>query len=77
VLPTDDPSILLYVRESADETYVVAVGMDEAASRTGVASGAHLPGDAQRLLGDARLVREGTAARVTVPPAGMGVFRVR
>jgi len=77
VLPTDDPSILLYVRESADETYVVAVGMDEGASHTGVASGANLPGDAQRLLGDARLVRDGTAARVTVPPAGMGVFRVR
>ena len=77
VLPTDDPSILLYLRESADESYVVAVGMDEGASRTGVAARANLPGDAQRLLGDARLVRDGTAARVTVPPGGMGVFRVR
>jgi hypothetical protein len=77
VLPTDDPSILLYLRESADESYVVAVGMDEGATRTGVAAGANLPGDAQRLLGNARLVRDGTAARVTVPPGGMGVFRVR
>jgi glycosidase len=77
VLPTDDPSILLYVRESADETYVVAVGMDEGAARTGTASAAGLPGDPRRLLGDATLVREGSAARVTVPAAGMGVFRVR
>jgi glycosidase len=77
LLPTDDPSILLYVRESADETYVVAVGMDEGARRYGVAAGANLPGDARRLLGNATLVREGTDARVWVPPAGMGVFRVR
>ena len=77
LLPTSDPSILLYVRESADETYVVAVGMDEGARHYGVAAGADLPGDARRLLGDATLVREGTAARVWVPPAGMGVFRVR
>ncbi len=77
VLPTDDSSILLYVRESADESYVVAVGMDEAAPRTGVAAEAHLPGEPRRLLGDATLVREGSSARVTVPAAGMGVFRVR
>ena len=77
VLPTDDPSILLYLRESVDETYVVAVGMNEAATRTGVAAAANLPGDPRRLLGDATLVREGSSARVTVPAAGMGVFRVR
>jgi alpha-glucosidase len=77
ILPTDDPSILLYVRESADETYVVAVGMDETSGRTGFAAGASLPGDPRRLLGDATLVREGSAARVTVPAGGMGVFRVR
>ena len=77
ILPTDDPSILLYVRESVDETYVIVVGMDEAAARTGVAAAANLPGDPRRLLGDATLVREGSSARVTVPAAGMGVFRVR
>ena len=77
ILPTDDPSILLYVRESADETYVVAVGMDESAARTGFVPAANLPGDPRRLLGDATLAREGTGARVTVPAAGIGVFRVR
>jgi hypothetical protein len=51
--------------------------MDEAAVRTGVAAAADLPGDARRLLGDATLVREGSSARVTIPAAGMGVFRVR
>jgi len=77
LLPTDDPSILLYVRESPDETYVVAVGMDERAAHVGIAPGANLPGDPRRLLGNATLAREGTSARVTVPPAGTGVFRVR
>lgn len=77
ILAVDDPSVLLYVRESADETYVVAVGMDEGAWHTGVASDAALPGDPERLFGDAGLARDGTAARVVVPPAGMGVFRVR
>jgi alpha-glucosidase len=77
ILDMDDPSILLYLRESADESYVVVVGMDETATRTGVAAAARLPGDAQTLLGTASLVRDGDAARVTVPPAGFGVFRVR
>jgi glycosidase len=77
VLPTDDPSILLWVRESPDETYVLALGMDEGATRTGVARDANLPGDPRRLLGGATLVRQGTAARVTVPPGGVGAFRVR
>jgi len=77
ILPTDDDSILLYLRESSDESYVVAVGMDEKAWHTGVAAGASLPGDAERLFGEAMLVRSGTAAVVHVPPAGMGVFRVR
>jgi len=77
ILDTDDDSILLYVRESADETYVVAVGMDERAAHAGTAAGANLPGDAERLFGDAQLSRVGSAARVEVPPAGMGVFRVR
>ena len=77
ILPTDQPSVLLYVRESADETYVVAVGMDEGAWHTAVAADANLPGDPARLFGEARLARDGSAARVTMPPAGMGVFRVR
>jgi hypothetical protein len=51
--------------------------MDETATRTGVAAAARLPGDAQTLLGTASLVRDGDAARVTVPPAGFGIFRVR
>ncbi len=75
--PRTTRRILLYVRESVDETYVVAVGMDETAARTGVAAGANLPGDPRRLLGDATLVREGPAVRVTVPAGGTGVFRVR
>ena len=65
------------MRESADETYVVAVGMDESVAHVGVAPGANLPGDPRRLLGIATLAREGASARVTVPPAGTGVFRVR
>ena len=77
LIRTDDPSVLLYVRESADETYVVAVGMDESAPHVAVASGASLPGDPRRLLGNATLARKGGAAWVTVPPGGMGVFRVR
>jgi glycosidase len=77
VIATDDPTILLYVRESADETYVVAVGMDETSARSGVATDANLPGDPRRLLGDATLARDGASVRVEVPPAGMGVFRVR
>ena len=77
ILPTDDGSILLYLRESSDESYVVAVGMDEAAWHTGVAAGANLPGDAERLFGNAELTRAGTSALVHLPPAGMGVFRVR
>jgi alpha-glucosidase len=76
-LATDDPSILLYVRESGDESYVVAVALDEGTARTGLAAGARLPGDAQRLMGTATLAREGDAARVTVPAAGFGIFRVR
>lgn len=77
ILAADDPSVLLYVRESADETYVVAVGMDETARHTAVAADANLPGDPQRLFGDATLTRDGSAARAAMPPAGMGVFRVR
>ncbi len=77
VLTVDDPSVLMYLRESADESYVVAVGMDEAAWHAGVAADAALPGDPEWLFGDAMLVRQGTAARITLPPAGMGVFRVR
>jgi alpha-glucosidase len=77
ILPTDDPSVLLYVRESADESYVVAVGLDEGAWHSAAAAGANLPGDPELLFGDASLASDGAAARVTMPPAGMGVFRVR
>jgi alpha-glucosidase len=77
VLATDDPSVLLYLRESADESYAVAVALDERAGHVAVAPGAALPGDPRRLFGDAILARQGTAARVALPPAGMGVFRVR
>ena len=77
ILAADDASVLLYVRESVDETYVVAVGMDEGAAHTAVAADANLPGDPERLFGDASLFRDGATARVEMPPAGMGVFRVR
>jgi glycosidase len=77
ILATDEPSVLLYVRESADETYVVAVGMDEGDGHAALAPAASLPGDPQRLFGDASLARDGDSARVAMPPAGMGIFRVR
>jgi alpha-glucosidase len=77
ILTVDDPSILLYTRASADEEYVMVVGMDESDAHTGTAQGANLPGDAQLLFGDATLVRDGKDAKVTVPAAGMAIFRVK
>lgn len=77
VLKVDDPTILLFTRASSDETYVVAMGMDEEEPHAGVAKGASLPGDAQLLFGEGSLTREGSDARVSVPKAGMAIFRVR
>jgi alpha-glucosidase len=77
VLTTDDPTVLLFTRASSDETYVVAMGMDEDDGHTAVAKGATLPGDAQRMFGEGTLAREGADARVTIPKAGMAIFRVK
>jgi alpha-glucosidase len=77
VVATDDPSIVLFTRSSADETYVVVMSMDETDPHTGTAKGANLPGDGQLLFGDAKLERSGTDAKVTVAAAGMAIFRVK
>lgn len=77
ILASDDPSVLAYVRASDDETYVAAIGMDEEAPHTATLADANLPGDAQRLFGEGTLVRDGAAAKLTVPAAGMVLFRVR
>lgn len=77
LLDTGDPSILLYTRASADEEYVAVVSLDENAAHTATAGAANLPGGAARLFGDASLSVDGASATVTVPPAGMGIFRVK
>ena len=77
IVATTEPAILLWTRASADETYAMALSVDETAEHTATAADAELPGDPVLLLGNASLVREEGAARVTVPPAGMAVFRVR
>ncbi len=77
ILPADDSSVLVYTRSSNDETYVMALGMDEEDAHTTTVAGANLPGDAQLLFGEGTLTREGTSAKVTIPAAGMAIFRVR
>lgn len=77
ILPADDPSVLFYTRASSDETYVMVVAMDEEEGHTATVAGANLPGDAQLLFGEGSLVREGSAAKVTMPAAGTAIFRVR
>ncbi len=77
ILDNDNPSAPLYTRASADETYLVALSMDENDPLSAIAADADLPGEIERLLGDAVLTRDGRAARVAIPPAGMGIFRVR
>jgi alpha-glucosidase len=77
VLTADNPSILFFTRTSADETYAVAVTMDESDDITATIAGANLPGDAELELGQGSLSRAGADARVTVPATGFAVFRVR
>ncbi len=77
VLTVDDPSIALWVRASSDETYVMAMSMDEEDAHSGTAQGANLPGDAELLFGSATLTRSGADAHVSVPAAGYAIFRVR
>ncbi len=77
IVPADDPSVLYFERASADETYVIVMSMDEGDTHTATIPGVALPGDAQRLLGDASLTRSGADATVTVAAASYGVFRVR
>jgi alpha-glucosidase len=74
---SDDPTVLMYTRASADETYVMVVSMDETDPHTATAAMAGLPGDAQLLFGDATLTRNAASAKVTIPPAGMAIFRVK
>ncbi len=77
LLVGDDPTVLAYTRASADETYVMAVGMDEDSAHTTTIADANLPGDAQLLFGAGSLAREGAAAKITVPAAGRALFRVK
>lgn len=77
ILPADDSSVLVYTRSTSDETYVMALGMDEEDAHTATVAGANLPGDAQLLFGEGSLARQGQAAKVTIPAAGMAIFRVK
>jgi glycosidase len=77
VVAADDPTVLYFERASADETYVIVMSMDETDPHTATVPGVALPGDAQRLFGDATLSRSGNDASVTVTPGGYGIFRVR
>jgi len=77
IFAADDPTVLAYSRTSSTETYVMAMGMDEEDAHTTTVAGANLPGDAQLVFGSGSLAREGTAAKITVPAAGMAIFRVR
>ena len=76
-VPTDDPAVFVATRSSADEEYVVVVSMDETDPHTATAAMASLPGDPQLLFGDATLTRDGASAKLTIPPAGMALFRVK
>lgn len=77
LLTADDPSVLVYTRTAGDETYVMALGMDEEDPHTTTVADANLPGDAQLLFGTGSLIRAGAAAKITIPAAGMAIFRVR
>lgn len=77
ILAGDDPTVLVYSRTSTDETYVIAMAMDEEDAHTTTVAGANLPGDAQLMFGEGSLARDGAAARITIPAAGMAIFRVR
>jgi glycosidase len=77
IVPADDPSVLYFERASGDETYVIVMSMDESDSHTATVPAVALPGDAQRLFGDATLTRSGADATVTVASASYGIFRVR
>ncbi len=77
IVPADDPSVLYFERASTDETYVIVMSMDEGDAHTATISGVELPGDAQRLLGNATLTRTGADATIAVAAASYGVFRVR
>lgn len=77
ILSGDDPTVLAFTRTSSDETYLAAVGMDEEDAHTTTIADANLPGDAQLLFGEGTLVRQGAAAKISVPKAGMALFRVR
>lgn len=77
ILPAADPSVLFYTRASKDETYVMVVAMDEEEPHTTTVPDANLPGDAQLLFGEGTLIREGSAAKVTIPAAGVAIFRVQ
>jgi alpha-glucosidase len=76
-LATDQPPLLVYTRAASSETYLVAVSLDEQHELSAAIPELQLPAEPPRLLGDARLTREAAGARLTVPPGGMGIFRVR
>ena len=76
-LATDQPPLMVYTRASGDETYLVALSLDERDERTATIAQLELAAKPLRLLGDATLGRSGGGARITVPPGGMGIFRVR
>jgi glycosidase len=77
LLTTDQPSLLLWTRASADETYVMVLSVDEAVERTAIAPDTELAAEPVRLFGNATMTPAQDGALVTVPPAGMAIFRVR
>lgn len=77
LLDTDSPSLLVYLRSSTDEAYLVTVNMHEDEAKSTVIRGEDFPANVPLMLGKASLSGSEESLKLTVPAAGSAVFRVR
>ncbi len=75
VVDAGDPSLLVYTRADADETYLVAVSFDEEGEHRATLAGVKPAATPERLIGAATL--RGSPPALVVPPGGYGIFRIR
>ena len=77
LLDTDTPALLVYLRSSGDESYLVAVNMHEDDAKSTTITAESFPSNVPLLHGKASLSGSERSLTLRVPPAGKAVFRVR
>ncbi|MGE0322501.1 MAG: alpha-amylase family glycosyl hydrolase [Polyangiaceae bacterium] len=77
LLTSSDPAVLAYLRFDADLRYLVVLNMGFVDSQTSLAVSELGAKQADAVLGNASLSFEGSAAALSIPPQGYGVFELK